>query len=358
MIRDIATASGRMRAVLLILAACAAGIGYGVADGQALRSEKNLRDAIQGRQTFTPEQRDALDVNKDGKLDVADIVAYLQESTVPVVLFNESFSTVEEGAGQVQIPLTLTKDFSGVVNFSVKGTAVEGIHFTIPGGHSLNVNGDSGFISVNILDDLVSEDIKFIQLELSTGQGYLPGLNSVHHITIRDNDGVWQGAIEADGAVFSLSIELLQQAGAIAGGHILSPGTVIYEGTPDEQVISGTTFPVDPDGIELDFTGTDAQRFKVVTNDIEIELPLGPNTFTFLRRFEFEADPARIPDPGEEPDVYDPSLVIRGRVRDVTEPPPGTKSLSHLARTREGHFAFVRVQRVTTPPDVNLVDSK
>ncbi|MCC6488746.1 MAG: hypothetical protein IT364_14705, partial [Candidatus Hydrogenedentes bacterium] len=183
-------------------------------------------------------------------------------------------------------------------------------------------------------------------ITLVTGDGYSPA-GGVHSIRIRDNDNIWIGSLEFMGAQFGITMELVQQGGTFVDGRILSPGTTIFEGTPDERTVSGTTFPIANDGYELILTGTTASVFSAVTEDISIEMPIGVDTTVpFLRRFEFESDPNRTLDPGEIADVYDPTTMISGIMRDVTEPPAGAKSLGHLGHVSEGTFTIMPLRPV------------
>jgi hypothetical protein len=336
--------SGIRAGTLLAIVGGALGLA-GPIHAQSLRTEENMRDAIQGRETFTDQERELLDINHDGKIDVADMVSLLKDINTPVALFSESETNVGEGDGTVNVEITMTKQFTGTLNVVVTGTAASGSDFSL-GSQSVSVNGNSASLSIAITDDEEVEPVEFIQITLVTGDGYSPA-GGVHTVRIRDNDNVWIGSLEFMGARFGITMELIQQGGAFIDGRILSPGTVIFEGTPDERTVSGTTFPIDDDGYELILTGTTAGVFKAATEKFSIDMPIDADTTVpFLRHIEFESDPSRTLGPGEIADVYDPTTMISGIMRDVTEPPPGAKSLEHLGHVSEGTFTIMPLRPV------------
>ncbi|MCC6695983.1 MAG: hypothetical protein IT365_10180 [Candidatus Hydrogenedentes bacterium] len=312
---------------------------------QSLRTEENMRDAIQGRETFSDQEQDLLDINNDGKIDVADMVTLLKDINTPVALFSAPATVVREGDGTVNIEITMTKQFTGTLDVAVSGTAASGADFTL-GAQSITVNGITATLPLNITDDTEVEPIEFIDITLLTGQGYVPA-GGVHSVRLRDNDNVWIGNLEFQGARFGISMELIRQGGTFVSGRVLSPGTTIFEGTPDERTISATTFPIEDGGYALTLTGTTAAVFKAVTEDFSIDMPIDENTTVeFLRRFEFESDPNRVLGPDEAADVYQPDAMIAGIMRDITEPPPASKSLEHLGHVSTGTFTLMPLLQV------------
>ncbi|MCC6490995.1 MAG: hypothetical protein IT364_26140, partial [Candidatus Hydrogenedentes bacterium] len=154
--------------VAALLVSAAGAIGFaGPAFAQSLRTEENMRDAIQGRETFTEQEEELLDINKDGKIDVADMVSLLKDINTPVALFNEPETSVGEGDGTVDIEITMTKQFNGTLNVVVTGTAASGSDFTL-GAQSVSVNGTTAALSIDITDDAEVEPVEFIQITLVT----------------------------------------------------------------------------------------------------------------------------------------------------------------------------------------------
>ena len=336
--------TGFRSGALLAFMGCALGLA-GLIHAQSLRTEENMRDAIQGRETFTDQEQELLDINHDGKIDVADMVSLLKDINTPVALFTVPETIVHEGDGVVDVEITMTKEFHGTLEVSLAGTAASGSDFTL-GSQTVAVNGTTATLPITITDDMEVESVEFIQITLVNGQGYIPA-GGVHSVRIRDNDNIWIGNLEFMGARFGISMELVRQGSAFVGGRILSPGTTIFEGTPDERTISATTFPIEDGGYELNLTGTTATVFKAVTEDFSIDMPIDEDTTVeFLRRLEFTSDPGRVLGTGEVADIYDPEVMITGIMRDITEPPPASESLEHLGHVSVGTFTLVPILQV------------
>ena len=168
-------------------------------------SEQDIRDAILGTKTFTQDQLRAMDLNTDGKVDVADLVYKVSDGEPMLVSFKESMSTAYESEGVVSIPLVYTAGFTGSVSYVVSGSAVAGMDFgALPGTIMLDGTGNTA-ITVSLIDDLhitvddekgpVSRYIVF-DLKANNDKLYEPSFITSHTLIIQDNDAYWNGIIE------------------------------------------------------------------------------------------------------------------------------------------------------------------
>ena len=103
-------------------------------------SESQLKDAILKHQTFQQEELDEMDLNRDNRVDVADL-AYLLR--IPFASFAVSdFNLVEGQASQIEV--TFSEPFTGPLRFRIRGDATVGNDIALGSGITKLPNTEDG----------------------------------------------------------------------------------------------------------------------------------------------------------------------------------------------------------------------
>lgn len=144
--------------------------------------EQDVLDAVLGKRTFTDDELKAMDLNGDGKVDVADAV-YLKK---PIADFVVVASEIDETVGSHVVSLHLNQPISGTLKYTVGGTASSGQDYNALSG-SVSVSGNSADIQITIKNDTVYEGNETIVLSLLPGKDYLLGAKRSHTVTLKDN---------------------------------------------------------------------------------------------------------------------------------------------------------------------------
>lgn len=336
------------------------------AQGQ-LVTESNLADAILERQNFLPIELNALDLNRDGLVDIADLTYYaiLNSSLVPSASFQSLTSKAFEGNGVVEIEIVLTKpvETEETVTYSIGGTATYGTKanggdFTVAGYNpatnsgsvTIPAGGDSAVIVVTVYDDgLFNEGVETVSFMLTGGgvDSYFLGARQLHSFYIDDNDAVWTvGLVMPDGDGYeSFEMEIVQEDGVFDG-----------------RVLSDTKLIPTPEPSDADARGDDGwdARFSAGTGTLRIEI--GPLPFDrSLSLFEVERTLSYIfeigPSFGEY--IYQPNREFTGIVTTVLEPVKsrlGETDQRHLYLRREsvGELTMRRLPSNVVPEEVVL----
>lgn len=194
---------------------CLAGVSR--ADLPAVVTESNLRMVILGQtHSFTSAEIESMDLNKDGKVDVADLVAYVTTlgARPDGASFETSESTVDEG-GTVRLFMTLAAGYTGSVYYTITGEAGCGSDYDAPAGSSCPVtsgvvpfNGTDAQVVIDIGNDLAVENVERLVVTLIPAAGYALGPRQQHTVFIIDDDEVWHAAINVDGLKYTLPIEI------------------------------------------------------------------------------------------------------------------------------------------------------
>lgn len=172
-------------------------------------TETVLRDAILGK---VPVDVATMDLNKDGKVDGADLVKLVQP---PKATFQSSGSEVSEGDGTIKIKVKFDKLFRGYLRFEASGTAKPGVDYE-PFGNTIPVNGTSIEIPVKLIDNLKPAGQRTIVVRLLSDifvpPTYTSGVPQDHTVRIDDNDAVWQGGLEIAGFVMGFKMTITRNA--------------------------------------------------------------------------------------------------------------------------------------------------
>lgn len=263
----------------------------------AVVTEQNLREAIlKNGGNFSEEQLKEMDINNDGKLDVSDIVNLTPSLSAPVSNFNSFTSVAEEGKGVANVKVNFSTAFSGTLNFTIAGTAVNGSDYEILSG-SVPVSDAYVNIPVNITDDnALEETAETIVLTLSEGSGYVPGASTTHTIYVYDNDAVWNGTIETNGTALHFQMKIIQSPAKTAGA-LFTDGYGIIP-------LNGTNYEWTADSVSLTST-----LFSAEVNEIVISKSRILANVDMKRKYVFQAD-------SEKGDIVRPDAEITGKVEE------------------------------------------
>jgi len=135
-------------------------------------------------------QLEALDLNKDQLVNVADVI-YAEKQSPPKVSFTLSTLGISEAAGVLNLAIATDSDFKGAVNIAFSGTAVNGTDYTTGTLSSpVRISGPLAQVPLTILNDTQAEPVKMIVARIKSGEGYTVGDTAVCTIYLMDDDGV------------------------------------------------------------------------------------------------------------------------------------------------------------------------
>lgn len=153
-----------------------------VCTSMAAVTEEALRDALLGK---TSVDLATMDLNGDGVVDVADLVAVLKQNRIEVS-FSTATSEIDETTGTHKVVLTSSRSLTGVIRYSVGGTATSGTDYqALPG--TVAINGTTATITLTILSDKVYEGTETLELRLLPDTTYALGTTRTHTVSLKDN---------------------------------------------------------------------------------------------------------------------------------------------------------------------------
>lgn len=356
--------------VAITVAVVLLGIPFHAQAASQLLSEENLLDAILGRRTFEPVEQQALDLNHDGVVDIADLTFFLLRSAhlVPSVAFEAGTSKVFEGNKTVVVPLVFTKAFEAPVTltYSLSGTATAGPKgaggdFDVSGYDpvsnvgqiSVSPGDTSAAIQVTIYDDgLLSENVETIHFTLLGGslQTYFLGALQSHDLYIEDNDGVWTAGLEfADSSGYlAYNIELIQEDGQFTGRVLADDGVVPM---PEED--------------DANRSGEDGWKASVIGSQNAVRIEAGPIPVADSLSF-FQMHYARyfVLDvrPGQSNYQFNADRLFSGQATQILEPlrsrlGPVWPERAYLRRESTGTFGMIRHAEPVSTEEVSLEDA-
>jgi hypothetical protein len=109
----------------------------------------------------------------------------------PTIAFVQSAQTVDEGAGEIRVIMQLTAatDKTVTVPFSLDGTALPGVDYTVSSSPVVILPGyTTGEIVITIDDDDIDEDAETAVLIMGYPTNAIKGTPFTHIMTIEDND--------------------------------------------------------------------------------------------------------------------------------------------------------------------------
>ena len=219
-------------------------------------TDNDSDDEANGAITATVDPGNGYD--PDAVFDSASItVQDNDDATRPEASFTASSSTAGEGAGarniQVDFDPALTTGIT--LRYDVSGNATGGGNdYSISGAGSLQVSAgaSSASIPVSIIDDSTDEPNETVRLTLTSGSGYRLGGQTVHTLTITDNDdpppatpvvSISGGGTITEGgtATFNLSATPAPQSQITVNVNVVDSGSFAGSGQAgSRQVTIGT----------------------------------------------------------------------------------------------------------------------
>lgn len=294
-------------------------------------TEQEIRDAILGR---TELDLDRMDTNEDGKVDAADLVNFLRSigPTTPVASFDLVSSKVSEDAGTVKVGVNFSTHFTGMLGFSVAGTAEENIDYYALTG-SVLVDGISVEIPVTIIDDLELEkqETIIITLDQADPQDLIIGVPQEHTVRIEENDAVWHGGLQVHNLSMGFEMEIVQDASSYQA-VLKSDG---------HSALPAGEWPV-----ELKIT---QEAFSATIGPIQINEQDTLLGTAFDRTIVLEATPN-----SDDEHVFELNSAIVGDMSDSLE--PQLESRKYLRTTIYGTFSLIKEPTLVPIFEPDLVD--
>ncbi len=314
---------------------------FATAQTDNLLSETTIRDAIIGRVDLSEFEREQLDFNQDGQLDVADLVMFLKQiEPIPKAAFESYTSRTTEGSETAAVTAFFSRAFTGTLNYSLGTvtTATEGTDFASLGG-TVSVNGTSVDISITLVDDLDLEAMETVELVLEEGTGYEIGTRSNHTLYIDENDSTWHGTMA------------LQQR---AMGFAL---TIRRDGSTAEADLRGYDTGIIPESDTPD-AGWPMQNLEISENSFlahieNIPVPQEQTSrlgTTFTRSLTFATVQ------GKDDTILDTQSEIEGDITMTLV--PDSAAFAHLQRTVSGTFHMVKAPVQSNVPEAALHEAQ
>jgi hypothetical protein len=167
-----------------------------------------------------------------------------------VVSFDSSSITVNESAGTVSIPLTFSRPFQGTLAYQVSGSTTS--QDIAPLSGTVAVDGTSAAITVELVDNGVLNELRFLTLDISAGTGYVLGTTNQASVIIQDDDTLWSGNFQEDNSPVGFTLRLVRTAAGHAatlvnrGGGIFPPGEF-----PAQVSLTETSFSLSVSSVPL-----------------------------------------------------------------------------------------------------------
>lgn len=309
-----------MRERLASLACAALLLAVPAAAQVNLVTEANIRDAILGDESFSEDDLGRMDVNGDGKVDVADLALV---AGVPVASFEVASSTVEEGSGALSLTVYFTSHFTGDLAYTVGGTSTAGSDYATPTG-TVAVDGDQTTIGITLTDDTDIEPVlETLEVTLAydaqIDRGYVPGAPMTHAVFISDNDAYWNGLMENNGASVQFVMRVTRSAGVTACGLVGNGESII------------PTNGADPDWPSTTCSLT-ASTFDAAINNMHLPQEATALNAALSRSLVFSADAA------SEGEIVDPEGEISGAVTETIS----SATDPQYSRVSTGTFLLIR----------------
>jgi hypothetical protein len=202
-------------------------------------------------------------------------------------------TTATEGSTAI-VTVHFSEPYRGPLEFRWSGTAA----IQNPTG-TVQVNGSTAQIVVNLLDNATVDELTYLSLTLETsGQtGYIldPGAQSDSvTFAIADNDSRWQGSFQASGSELELQLELINNGGVFSARLLGSDSSILPDnasvGYPASSITAtDTAFQASFGGITIPETSDNGiasgatLSLDLVGSSITSDLITGSGTLGILR---------------------------------------------------------------------------
>lgn len=210
-------------------------------------NQEDILSGIFETGSWNEEDFQDLDSNKDGNLDVIDLLLH-EPSPYPIVTFRKSETRVVEGTSTLALHLKSSQFIRKTIPIIIEGVSELGVDIQLP-TRSVTFDGRDATLVIQILNDQSWEPIEWFSIRLQQGDDYRLDESS-HQVIMDDNEALWTVVLLEGGAQYGFDLAVEddgQTARLISEGNSLIP-----EGT----------FPV-----EVDW-GSD--EFSLAVNDLPI----------------------------------------------------------------------------------------
>ena len=313
--------------------------GFSAPDADA----DGLSDALEG---LVGTSTNTFDTDDDGYGDANEIVNGsdpLIAASVPSIIkvnFSSPQSSAREGDGTFLVPVTLSRNFTGRVRYSVAAvsTAAAGTDFATVTG-LVDVSGTNALLAIVIVDDLAIEDVKLLVIDLENDPDFIyqTGGASRHTILLHDNDSYWSGVLRNDASEQAFRMRILRQ------GTAVQAALVSNFDTNDTAAMRGVGSI--PPGV---WNMTSATLTSNAFAASSVPIPMGASTLfgesALNRTLTFDANPAATTNY-----LFRPNLIV-GTYTDRLS--PASAGLQYLAQQASG--VFVLLEELPTLPFPDL----
>lgn len=170
-----------------------------------------------------------------------------------IINFATTAFQITEG-GMISPTLTFSAPFTGIIQYTISGTAMSGDYEGLSGELQVN-NSTTATIPFTLTDNQAIGELKNLVLTLEAAAGTQLGANSQTTITIDENDARWEGSFISGEASLPFTLELNRAGGAVEGalvGDAYSffpsdpvPATVTMTATSFTAAIPGIPMPAE-----------------------------------------------------------------------------------------------------------------
>lgn len=173
----------------------------------------------------------------------------------PIIIdFSSTAFQVVEG-DDVFPMLVLSQPFSGIVHYTVSGTASSGDYMALSG--QVVVNGTTATIPVSLTDNEAIGRLRYLTLRLSPGAGYAVGRDSATTINIDENDADWQGRMFFDEGITRFVLRIQESNGVHMAALIGDTSGFFPAGATASSITFGTdSFSAFADNVGLPASAT------------------------------------------------------------------------------------------------------
>lgn len=297
-------------------------------------SQDEIRDAILERVSLTDAELQSMDLNKDGIVDVADLIkaAY----PLPLVSFAEASSEGKEGEGAINIALQASAPLHAPVSYSLRRLTPAPGTETVK---TIEFSGTEANISFPLPDDADETALGqtvIWQLGIKgSSENYVPGVTQSHTLLVHDNDGLWYGSLTtADNINIPLLLQIVQFNGTITG-KLLSDknnGMISEEQAAQAQV----TIALQP------------QEFQAEIKGIEIPTTTSWANIPYQRRVTLTSTE----ESGQSFDLNEARMLLGNFTEFLS-----VDEFPFLNRTQEGVFVLLKQAPVIEAPIPELIPS-
>jgi hypothetical protein len=267
-----------------------------------------------------------VDITADGVVDARDLACFHSNCNPVSVEFVLGTSEIGEGAGLVQLELTLSRSAFCTLNYSIDGPATPSSDYATPTG-TVALSGTTASIPITILDDSsLDEEFESLIVSINTGTCYRPGSQSVHTLHLLDNDRVWFGTLEA---------QLLGSNPPAASGDLLGfrINVVQTNGTSTVTLISDGAGTLPPGSWPAIAFSHGLSSFSMEIAPVAVTDSTTSFAAALSRSFSFGASDDT---PGEEVQLG----LVRGNYTETIT--PTDPASGHLATTVVGRFSLLQ----------------